>query len=608
MPRASLQICSRDRPRVSPASSDGKTSGWLDAHAERRGSRAHVSYTERMVSAAPVKTGEILAGKYRVERVLGMGGMGVAVAATHLQLDQMVALKFMLPHALANQEQVSRFLREARAAACGLKNAQNVARIIDVGTLETGSPYIVMEYLEGTDLAGGHQRDDGRMSAVAWRREIVLQACDAVSEAHALGIIHRDLKPANLFLAEGHGGTTVVKVLDFGISKAASNDQNMTRTASILGSPAYMPPEQMRAAKQVDARADIWSLGVILYEAVAGRMPFYSEVFTDLCLKVMMDPPPPLDVPGVPEGFEAVILRCLEKDPNNRYPSVGALATALSPFAELSGRMVAAKLRGMMTPAERAAAPTKPQDVTPPPREQPRLEVVRENTPSPTALPWSPAVPVVQSRQPAGSSIDPPWVTGAGAADGRVVPSGRTQPSGAKWRGAYIIGGAVLVVAIAVGAMVIFRQLEVQRFAAGDAVHIHAAPRRRVTPSAPAAPAGTHGDRRRRRPRRPSLRRPRRPRRPRPSWFPLPFPPRPRMPLRTPRPRAPRLRPWFRRPSPSIRSITPRRPVSPRTPRTPAMAMTWIFPPRAGLHAHLARAQGSGARPGAGARAGHALT
>src|SRR5688572_5861207 len=190
-----------------------------------------------MDSASPVRVGDVLAGKYRVERVLGVGGMGVVVAATHMHLDQRVALKFMLPAVLGNAEAVQRFLREARAAV--RIGSQHVAKILDTGTLETGAPYIVMEYLDGKDLAH-HIAERGRLTATQ-AADYLLQACDALAEAHSLGIIHRDLKPANLFLAQQAGGATVVKVLDFGISKAVQGtDHAMTRTASILGSPAYM--------------------------------------------------------------------------------------------------------------------------------------------------------------------------------------------------------------------------------------------------------------------------------------------------------------------------------------------------------------------------------
>jgi serine/threonine-protein kinase len=281
------------------------------------------------------KPGDVLAGKFRIERVLGRGGMGVVVQAMHLQLDQRVALKFLLPDALIHSETLARFSREARAAA--KIKSEHVARVIDVGTLDTGSPYIVMEYLEGEDLCM-HLRRSGPLST-SQATGFVLQACEALAEAHAAGIVHRDLKPANLFLARYPDGTPCVKILDFGISKissgAAGRDFDMTRTTAIMGSPYYMSPEQMKSTRSVDARADIWALGVILYELVSQRYPFDAETMPQLCAMVLQDAPARLGSfaqTGSP-SFEAVVLRCLEKDPARRFQSIAELADALSPFA-----------------------------------------------------------------------------------------------------------------------------------------------------------------------------------------------------------------------------------------------------------------------------------
>src|SRR5258706_8114481 len=182
------------------------------SHAPARGTR---SMATAPVQEAPVREGEVLAGKYRIERVLGLGGMGIVVAARHVQLDQHVALKFLLPEALANKDVVQRFAREARAVA--KIRSEHVARVIDVGTLDTGSPYIVMEYLEGEDLSA-HLRKRGTLSLTE-ATGFLLQACEALAEAHAAGVVHRDLKPANLFLARYPDGTPCAKILDFGISK-----------------------------------------------------------------------------------------------------------------------------------------------------------------------------------------------------------------------------------------------------------------------------------------------------------------------------------------------------------------------------------------------------
>ena len=222
------------------------------------------------VGACTVREGEILAGKYRVERLLGSGGMGMVVAAHHLDLDEKVALKLLLPGAATNPMLVARFVREARAAA--KIKSEHVARVTDVGQLEDGSPYMVMEHLEGSDLAAYLTRT-GPLP-VAEAVDFVLQACEALAEAHGLGIVHRDLKPANLFCVQRVDDQRSIKVLDFGISKISVDtaSQSLTQTSALMGSPLYMSPEQMQSARTVDARADIWSLGVILFELLAGRL------------------------------------------------------------------------------------------------------------------------------------------------------------------------------------------------------------------------------------------------------------------------------------------------------------------------------------------------
>jgi eukaryotic-like serine/threonine-protein kinase len=319
-----------------------------------------------------VTEGQVLAGKYRVERLLGEGGMGVVVAARHLQLDERVALKFMRPEALFNAEAVARFAREARAAV--KIKSEHVARVTDVGTLENGAPYMVMEYLEGGDLLAW-LKQQGRLP-VEQAVEFVLQACEAIAEAHALGIVHRDLKPANLFVIRRPDGAWSVKVLDFGISKmtgvsGSGPDFGMTKTSAVMGSPHYMSPEQMRSVKDVDARSDIWALGVILYELLTGVTPFTGDSFPELVLKIATDAPAPLrnHAPDVSPALEQVVLRCLDKDPGTRFATVGELAVAVVEFAPRRGRLSVERISGVLKAAGMLASamalPPSSNPVTP---------------------------------------------------------------------------------------------------------------------------------------------------------------------------------------------------------------------------------------------------
>jgi eukaryotic-like serine/threonine-protein kinase len=297
----------------------------------------------------PIREGEVLAEKYRVERFLGVGGMGVVVAATHLQLGKRVALKWLLPDALTMPAAVERFEREARAAVH--LRGEHVAQVLDVGHFANGAPYLVMELLEGRDL-GALAQEKGQLP-LEDVVDFVLQACEAVAEAHAAGIVHRDLKPRNLFLTTRINGTPLVKVLDFGISKwETGSDISLTRTHEVIGSPAYMSPEQIKNARDVDGRADIWSLGIILYELIAGRLPFLGESVPHLYAVVLAEPPAPLATlrPGVPAALGDVVLKCLEKNPAARFRTVHDLASALEPFAPPRSRSALENIGAITSP------------------------------------------------------------------------------------------------------------------------------------------------------------------------------------------------------------------------------------------------------------------
>jgi serine/threonine protein kinase len=282
-------------------------------------------------SANPTLPGTVLAGKYRVERVLGQGGMGVVVEARHMQLDERVALKFLLPEYAKHPEAAARFLREARNAV--KIKSEHVARVSDVGTLDSGAPYMVMEYLEGRDLSGVLQKTG--IIAISDAVDYIIQGCEAIAEAHSHGIVHRDIKPANLFLSKRPDGMPIVKVLDFGISKGGTAVDNLTKTMTSLGSALYMSPEQMQQTRSVDHRTDVYALGISLYELLAGKQPFYADTLPQLCAEVLTGIATPLRQarPDVPEPLALIIERAYARDRANRFQSVAELVVALAPFA-----------------------------------------------------------------------------------------------------------------------------------------------------------------------------------------------------------------------------------------------------------------------------------
>src|SRR5688572_20988040 len=281
----------------------------------------------------PVRVGDVLDGKYRVDSVIGLGGMGAVVEATHLQLAQKVAIKLLLSSRNDKEEieRLHRLLNEARVVA--KMKSVHVARVLDVGTLDGGNPYMVMELLEGADLER-HLDDKGPL-AIDEAIDFVLQACEAVAEAHRLGVVHRDLKPSNLFLTRSVDKRPLIKVLDFGLSKSVRGDKSsasITRPLEIVGTPSYMSPEQLRSTRDVDERTDIWSLGVILYELVSGTLPFDNTSIPDLCASIVRDAPKPCPR-HLPKGIQDAITKCLQKNPDDRFQDITALAAALAPFA-----------------------------------------------------------------------------------------------------------------------------------------------------------------------------------------------------------------------------------------------------------------------------------
>lgn len=351
----------------------------------------------------PFAIGDIISGKYEVLKQIGSGGMGYVVSAMHVELGEMVALKFLRPEALLIEELVERFAREARAAA--KIRSEHVARVYDVGTLPDGIPFIVMEHLTGQDLAD-HLQQTGPLP-IKTAIEYVMQACEALAAAHASGVVHRDIKPENLFLTKHAQGLDVIKILDFGISKIAlaPGKRGFVRTMMPLGSPVYMSPEQIRSSDQVDARTDIWSLGCVLFELLTGTTAFNEPTLMQLSASILEHDPVPLReyVPDAPVELEEIVLRCLEKDADRRFSNVAELAIALYPFAPRRSRIS----------AERCYHALKAAGI-----DCPEFDVQSVYPPSLGDL------PVPSSGVPGGR------MTGNGAQSGRISIQGRASMQG----------------------------------------------------------------------------------------------------------------------------------------------------------------------------------
>jgi serine/threonine-protein kinase len=293
----------------------------------------------------PFSIGQMIAGKFEITQLLGVGGVGFVVAANHIELGQKVALKFLKPEMLANTQVAGRFAQEALAAA--RIKSEHVARVYDVGSLADGTPFIVMEFLDGRDLFD-IVTQDGPLP-IRHAVDYMLQACEALADAHACGIVHRDIKPENLFLLQRSEGIELIKVLDFGISKLALTGSVFTskvplvKTMLPVGSPVYMSPEQIRASKDTDHRTDIWSIGCVLHELLTGHAAFDAPTLTQLSATILeTDPSPPsFHRPEVPPEIDAIVKRCLEKKPDARFQNVAELAMALYPFGPRRSRIQA---------------------------------------------------------------------------------------------------------------------------------------------------------------------------------------------------------------------------------------------------------------------------
>lgn len=334
--------------------------------------------------------GDLISGKYEIVRVIAEGGMGLVYEAKHLQLDEPFAIKFLRLDAGAadSAEMAERFVREARMP---MKiKSEHVVRVLDIGKHDTGAPFMVMEMLVGQDLDTVVEKQG--VLAIPQGIDYVLQACEALAEAHMLGVVHRDLKPANLFLTYRADGTPCIKVLDFGISKLkdvgqTGKDLSITKTHTVMGSPRYMSPEQMRSSRNVDARADVWAIGVVLYELFTAGVPFDGESMPQICAAILEEMPKSVRAlrPDVPPELDAVILKCLEKKADDRYSNIAQLAHALAPFGSMEGRLSAERVGRVLRPSFvdfNTDTDAAPRALTIPPQSYPNISHASLLTPS----------------------------------------------------------------------------------------------------------------------------------------------------------------------------------------------------------------------------------
>ncbi|HEY2407275.1 MAG TPA: serine/threonine-protein kinase [Polyangiaceae bacterium] len=370
--------------------------------------------------------GQVVAGKYRIDSVLGAGGMGVVLAAMHLDLGRMVAVKLMRSELTEHPWAVDRLVREAKLAA--QFRGEHVCRVLDVGTVQDGAPYIVMEYLEGSDLSV-LLAQNGPLE-IETAVDFMLEAAEALAEAHAAHIIHRDLKPENLFVARQLDGSVSIKVLDFGISKQVggiSLGRALTNPSAALGSPFYMAPEQMRSARDVDPRADLWAVGAILFELLAGRQAFQGESLPEVCGAVMSATPPTVISlrPDVPEELSLAIARCLEKDPAARFANIFELAQAIAPYGSGNAPMSLERIERVLSRGPGTA----------------NVALSSPLLSRPSGIRLTPSGPRQRAPTPAGATTRLPSTLTPGALENQLKP--RRLPWLASFAGVAVLGTVI---------------------------------------------------------------------------------------------------------------------------------------------------------------------
>ena len=281
------------------------------------------------------RIGTTIAGKYRIDRILGKGGMGVVFVGLHLLTERPVAIKVLLPIHEGNPVLFKRFLREARTASA-LRHP-NVVDVLDLGQTEDGSGFMILELLEGEPLSARLEREKTLAPHIAL--SLLLPIMDALSAAHAMGVIHRDLKPDNIFLSIDGKGRLVPKLLDFGVAKACMDESFSTQSGAIIGTPQYMSPEQASTVDPLPPASDVWSMGVVLYECLSGQLPFVGPGFPQLMVKILAGEYEPLwdKAPWITTAVADVVHRALSPELEERYPDMASLSEAMSVAARSSG-------------------------------------------------------------------------------------------------------------------------------------------------------------------------------------------------------------------------------------------------------------------------------
>jgi eukaryotic-like serine/threonine-protein kinase len=283
----------------------------------------------RYPPVAPLQAGELIQSRYRLQRLLGSGASGSVWAARNELIDRDVALKIMRPDVAEDAVALQRFFNEAKAS--GRVRSPSIVEILDLGQAEDGSPFLVFELLEGEGLDEKLRREG--TVAPEMLMEMLVGVARALELAHAQGIIHRDLKPANIFVTRGQNGQPIAKILDFGISKIFDTGHNftLTRTGTVVGSPAYMSPEQAAGREDIDGRADIWSLGVVMYEALTGTLPHQAANYNQLMVRILTQDSDAVSTrkPDLPQSVSAIVDACLKRERDARTSNSGTLASQM---------------------------------------------------------------------------------------------------------------------------------------------------------------------------------------------------------------------------------------------------------------------------------------